>query len=443
MGYQLIRGALTMSASQALFLSAPTGELEALSKIARALASPLELPDLLDAILQIIVHAVPHADNGVVMLWNQSAGVLRPAATFGYNFEILKEIGLRPGESITGKVFDLGHPLLLETRAQLADVMEDLTPLNREVWRRSMGSDRSPNSGVGVPISAGNERIGVLLLETLDHDEHFTKESLPFMQALSNLIALAIDRERRLARGALVGEIRRPDRLRSEGMATVSHELRILLATIKGYTTALQMDEVAWSEAKRQEFLRLIEEGCNDMEAMIRDILDSSLLEVDQIQLDHQPLHLPALARELAAEVECRSPSHRPIVDFPDEFPVAEGDPRRIKQVFRNILDNAVKYSPGGGLIVIHGEARAADVVVSVSDQGIGIPSENLIPLFEKFYRVKRAGAPYIAGTGIGLPIARAIIEAHGGRIWADSREGEGTTIFFSMPRPTLEHKDR
>jgi two-component system sensor histidine kinase VicK len=122
-------------------------------------------------------------------------------------------------------------------------------------------------------------------------------------------------------------------------------------------------------------------------------------------------------------------------VDFPTDFPIVEADPRWIKQVFRNILDNAVKYSTDGGLIVIKGQARTADVVVSVADQGIGISSEDVIPLFEKYFRVRTVATLHVPGTGLGLPIARAIVEAQGGRIWVESKVGEGTTVFFSLPR--------
>jgi signal transduction histidine kinase len=125
-------------------------------------------------------------------------------------------------------------------------------------------------------------------------------------------------------------------------------------------------------------------------------------------------------------------------VDFPPDFPIVEADSRWIKQVFRNIIDNAVKYSPEGGLIVIKGEVRPADVVVSVADQGIGISPENLIPLFEKYFRVRSAASLHIPGTGLGLPIGRAIVEAHGGKIWLESKMGEGTTVFFSLPRSTF-----
>jgi K+-sensing histidine kinase KdpD len=258
---------------------------------------------------------------------------------------------------------------------------------------------------------------------------------LPFAQTLADLIALTIDRERLKVRADAVREARRAERTRSEVMATLSHELRMPLATIKGYATALLLDEVTWSEAKRKDFLGLIEEACNDMEGMIQDILDSSMIEVDQLKVERSPVQLPDIAREIAAEVQQRSKLHHPVVDFPSDFPVVEADQRWIKQVFRNILDNAVKYSPDGGLIVIKGETRSADIVVSISDQGIGISPENLIPLFEKYFRVRSAATLHVPGTGLGLPIARALIQAHGGHIWVESKAGEGTTIFFSLPR--------
>ena len=122
------------------------------------------------------------------------------------------------------------------------------------------------------------------------------------------------------------------------------------------------------------------------------------------------------------------------MVDFPADFPIVEADPRRIRQVLLNIIDNAIKYSPEGGLIVIRGEVRPTDVVVSIADQGVGISPEDLIPLFDKYFRVKSPTGYHVPGTGLGLPVARAIVETHGGRIWANSSIGEGTTLYFSIP---------
>jgi signal transduction histidine kinase len=216
----------------------------------------------------------------------------------------------------------------------------------------------------------------------------------------------------------------------------LSHELRLPLTAIQGYTSALLLDEVEWDEEKRDEFLNLIDEECHNMQSMLKDILDSSLIDVEQLIIEPQPVRIQNLAREVAAEIQLRTDLHNIIVDFPSDFPILEADPRWLKQVFRNILDNAIKYSPDGGLIVVRGEVRTTDVVVIVADQGIGISPEDLIPLFEKYFRVRSVANLHISGTGLGLPIARAIVELHGGRIWAESKHGEGTTIYFSLPLP-------
>jgi K+-sensing histidine kinase KdpD len=282
-----------------------------------------------------------------------------------------------------------------------------------------------------------------LILESLDPATPFTPSSLSLVQTLADLVALAIDRERLAQQADSIRAARQAERLRSEVLASLSHELRMPLSTIKGYATAMQIEELAWTEGKRGEFLRLIEEACDDMEFMIRDILDSSLIDVDQLRLEIQPVRLPAIAREAAGELQPRSEVHRLVVDFPTGFPIVPADPHWIKQVLRNILDNAVKYSPDGGLIVLRGEARRADVVLSVADQGIGISSEDVIPLFEKFFRVRSVSTLHVPGTGLGLPIARAVVEAHGGRIWVESKEGEGTTVYFSLPRDPTVEEDR
>jgi two-component system cell cycle sensor histidine kinase PleC len=170
------------------------------------------------------------------------------------------------------------------------------------------------------------------------------------------------------------------------------------------------------------------------MQVMLTDILDSSLIEVDQLAMEPQPLRLQKLAGEVCAEMQRRTKQHQLIVDLPTGFPIVHADPLWIKQVFRNILENAIKYSPEGGLILVQGEQRTNDVIISISDQGIGISPEDLIPLFEKYFRVRSPDGLRIPGTGLGLPIARTIVEAHGGRIWAESKIGEGTTLSFSLP---------
>ena len=303
---------------------------------------------------------------------------------------------------------------------------------------RGLGTETLPHSVLAALLRVGDRKFGVLLLQTLNRPVQFAENDLPFVQTLADLIAMAIDRARLEDESATIRDARQMDRLRSEVMAAMSHELRTPLAAIKGYSTALLLDEVKWPEDKRREFLGLIDEECDNLQTMIADILDSSLIDVGQLVIEPQPVRLPRLAHETADEMQRRTERHRLIVDFPPDFPIVDADPRRIKQVFRNILDNAIKYSPHGGLVVDRGQVRPADVVISVSDQGVGISPEDLIPLFEKYFRVKSATGYHVAGTGLGLPVARAIVEAHGGRIWAESKLGQGTTLYFSLPRAGL-----
>jgi K+-sensing histidine kinase KdpD len=410
-------------------------QLYALTEIAKTLTLPLELPELLNAVIKKIIGVIEPAEVGAVMLWDQPAGLFRSSAAFGYNKEALSELGLRAGEAITGKVFDEGVGCLLNTPELVADAMADLRPSNRAVMTRALGSDALPRCTLAAPIQVGTYKYGVLVLETIQGPAVFSENDLPFVQTISDLIALAIDRDRLAAQADEVREERRAERMRSEVLATLSHELRMPLTAIQGYSSALLLDEVDWSEEKRKKFLRMIEEESENMQSMLKDILDSSLIEVDQLIIERQPVRLQHLARDVAEEMQHRTDIHRIIVDFPEQFPILEIDPRWTKQVFRNILDNAIKYSPEGGLIVIRGEERPSDVVIMVADQGIGISPEDLIPLFERYFRVRSVASLHIPGTGLGLPIARAIVEEHGGRIWAESNLGEGTTIYFSLPK--------
>ena len=410
-------------------------QLYALTEIAKTLTLPLELPELLNAVIQKIIGVIEPAEVGAVMLWDQPAGLFRSAAAFGYDAQALSELGLRAGEAITGKVFDDGAGCLVSTPEQVAEAMADMRPSNRAVMTRALGSDALPHCTLAAPIKVGAYKYGVLVLETIQGPAVFSDSDLPFLQTISDLIALAIDRDRLAAQADAVREERRAERMRSEVLATLSHELRMPLTAIQGYSSALLLDEVDWSEEKREKFLHMIEEESENMQSMLKDILDSSLIDVDQLTIERQPVRLPYLARDVAEEMQYRTESHRIIVDFPDKFPIVEIDPRWIKQVFRNILDNAIKYSPEGGLIVIRGEERPSDVVIMVADQGIGISPEDLIPLFERYFRVRSLANLHIPGTGLGLPIARAIVEGHSGRIWAESKLGEGTTIYFSLPK--------
>jgi signal transduction histidine kinase len=130
------------------------------------------------------------------------------------------------------------------------------------------------------------------------------------------------------------------------------------------------------------------------------------------------------------------------VVDLPATLPLVDADPRRIEQVLRNLLDNAVKYSPESSVIVVRGEIRGGEATLSVADQGVGIAPADLNRLFEKFFRVKTGLGRHVVGSGLGLPIARTIVESHGGRIWAESQVGRGSTFYFTLPLHSASDRD-
>lgn len=409
-------------------------EQQAARQVASILKKSLPLTKILHDILETISAIIPQAEFGVVMLWDQSSGLFRPLASIGCEIELIKRVGLHSGESITGKVYEHGVPILLASPEEVQQAMTNMRPGNRSILARGFGHEFLPTCTLAAPISMAEQKFGVLVFESFQSDRRFDDRDLTFLQLAADWMAIAIDHSRLIARADTIRQTREAERLRSEMMATLSHELRMPLTTIKGYSTMLLMDEVDWDRAQITEYLQLIDDECETMHAMVAGILDSSLMDVNQLTIEPQAVRIQNIAHAVVNEVQHQTSSHHLIVDMPSSIPLVRADARWVKQVFRNILDNAVKYSPNGGMIVIRGEARVDDVVISIADQGIGISPEDLIPIFEKYFRVRTSHTMNIPGSGLGLPIARAIVEVHGGRIWAESKLGQGTTLYFSLP---------
>jgi signal transduction histidine kinase len=157
--------------------------------------------------------------------------------------------------------------------------------------------------------------------------------------------------------------------------------------------------------------------------------------------LDYADVNLERLARKVAEAYRTQTADHQLEVDFPAPLPLVWGDEERLRQVLTNLVNNAIKYSPQGGLIRIggwleqgDGAADKARVVLYIADQGIGIPTAELPKIFDRFYRVDSSLRRNTAGAGLGLYLAKAIVEAHGGQIWARSEPGKGTTFFIALP---------
>lgn len=213
-------------------------------------------------------------------------------------------------------------------------------------------------------------------------------------------------------------------------IGTLSHELRTPLTSIKGYVTTLLGNCEGCSSKDRYEFLRIVDLEADRMNKLIKDLLDSSMIESGLLSIAKEPVIMEKIVRQAVDSAKLHAKNHRFIVSVLKKLPIIEADSDRIRQVLDNLLDNAIKYSPGGGLIMVRCIIEEKEVKISVADEGIGIAPEHLNRLFEKFYRIKSD----TSGTGLGLPVASEIIEKHGGRIWAKSAPNNGSTFFFTLP---------
>jgi signal transduction histidine kinase len=184
-----------------------------------------------------------------------------------------------------------------------------------------------------------------------------------------------------------------------------------------------------------QESLAVIVEEADRPNNLIDNLLDASRLQAGALPLEMDQVALDALARRVADRFRTQTEIHQIVVHFQSDFPAVEGDPTRLEQVLNNLVSNAIKYSPAGGTIEISGRALPGEIVVTVADQGVGIPFEEQGHVFERFFRRVRERHQSTPGAGLGLYLAKAIVAAHNGRIWVESSPGEGAAFSVSIPR--------
>jgi signal transduction histidine kinase len=224
------------------------------------------------------------------------------------------------------------------------------------------------------------------------------------------------------------------DQMKDQLLSTVSHELRTPLAAIKGFTTTLLREDVRWDEPTQRDFLKIIEEETDRLGELIDNLLDMSKIEAGVLRVDKEPTQLRNLVREAIDRARRRSEAHWFVVDLPAELPRVWSDSRRIRQVLNNLLENAIKYSPHGGQITVTAEVEGDYATVGVADSGPGIPPEFLDKIFQRFFQVDAANTRKTGGSGLGLSISKGIVEALGGKIWAESTPGRGSIFRFTLP---------
>ncbi|MEO6992243.1 MAG: ATP-binding protein [Lacunisphaera sp.] len=228
------------------------------------------------------------------------------------------------------------------------------------------------------------------------------------------------------------------ERVRRDFVANASHELRTPLSVIKGYVETLVDGHGTMAEEDRDKFLKTIQRHSDRLQAIIDDLLLLSRLESATPGLKFSPVDLPVLFKNLVEDYRQRptASGHEITIKAASDLGKITADPEKLTQVFGNLLDNALKYTAKGTRLEVGVLAIGLnDVECFVKDDGPGIPAVDLPQIFERFYRVEKGRSRETGGTGLGLSIVKHIVQMHGGKVWAESREGEGLTIRLRLPR--------
>ncbi|MBI5028990.1 MAG: PAS domain S-box protein [Chloroflexi bacterium] len=287
---------------------------------------------------------------------------------------------------------------------------------------------------VAIPIRTKTKLSGTLIL--VGTSLHLVNETdKARLTTIGYQLGVAIENFRLVEKTAEVKALRELDRLRSELIANVSHELRTPLGLIKVFCTTLMAKDVAFDRSARFEFLNDIDRETDKLEKIVSNLLDLSQLQNNRLRLDKRALDLGELITTVIDEMKFNLIQHKVVYEMPVEPLSVMADPQRLEQVLRNLIGNAVKYSPDGGTIKIQCRKENQQILVGVQDQGIGIPVDDLERIFERFYRVGNETTRRVGGVGLGLSVSRGIVEEHGGKIWAESSLGKGSTFYFTLPQ--------
>lgn len=383
---------------------------------------PLEAePDLEQAVSHIV--EASGSSGAMVTLWHGSGDRPARVASYGLDAELCNVLARYLSENL----------LSLAAQAQAVPVELDASGLDSEV-----AAKLGPLHLLVLPLQHHGQLAGLLcLVHPKDRSEGLLQQP--------GLYRVLIDEVNVIVQNAwlveqLIREQQEAEELQSVFLSVISHELQSPISIIKGYADILSEDVGKLSPAEMREKLSVIQDEADRLRKMVDKLLHASRIQAGGMRLRIEPVDLRRLIKKVVHKMAGLSDKHRILVDIPRHLPPVQADYEQLQEVLLNLLDNALKYSPLGGTVTVSARQEGNDIVVSVTDQGIGISEKDRERIFQRFARLDSRFVRQVKGAGLGLYICKAIVEAHGGRIWAEAVDGGGSRFSFSLPlrRPSV-----
>ena len=401
-------------------------EVSALYELARQMNTSLNVQEVLNSVVWSLKQAVDCRGCSIALL-DPVDNVLEIHAAAGIEEKWKRAFELRLGEGVAGRVALEGTPM------HVPDVLE----LDHFIF-----FDPSVRSLLTVPLRTQQQVIGTLTVDS-DRPHAFSEADERLLTIAAAQAAIAIENARLYANleqraknlAEAYAELKEADRIKDEVVQNVSHELRTPLTFVKGYVELLLDGNAGPLTAEQKKYLKIVAEKTDVVTGLVSSIM--FLQQADRVPGNKTSVSLTRVARRAlrgcAATVE--KAGLKLVENLPDGLPPVAGDEGRLLQVFDNLLSNAIKFSPDGGRITVTVKDAGPVVQTSVSDQGIGIPKDQLERIFERFYQVNGSARRRFGGAGLGLAIVKRIIEMHGGQVWVESELGKGSTFHFTIPK--------
>jgi signal transduction histidine kinase len=396
-------------------------QLARLMEVSLTLNSTLNLDEILSHLLTAATDMLD-CEAASILLYDEKRNRLFFAASTGSDPAKIARIPVPIDGSLAGTIFREDKPILIN------DVQQDprhFAPVSRQV-------DFTTKSLLGVPMRIREKGVGVI--EALNkRTGNFSTEDEKLLSALAAQAATAVHNARLVqALQTAYENISETDRLKSNFLALASHELRTPLGIIIGYASFLQQESGEVSEHAERVLA-----AASQMRSVIEAMTSLHLLQAKGLTFKPRVVPVQQVLNAAYAEMRPIAEEMRHLVtfDLPAQTLLVTADPEKLAPAFINILNNAVRFTPPGGQITIRARQQRGNVQVSIQDNGIGIAPDQLTKIFQEFYQVEPHTTRKFGGLGIGLTIAKGLIETQGGRIWAESEGlGQGTTIQILLP---------